>query len=219
MKKICLLFLSFIAGSALIAQMSVMVGPTFLKPFGSTGIYPGFHIGMEFGQDDMQTYYGKLSFLPSKTFETNNSISAIVNDATLPLPYQLQLDVEEKFNYTVLEFGKRFYFGEGFDSGFSPYGGSSMQLVFNKVKWKVEDYDQNNYKLSDASQETVGSLFGLFFGIGGGVKKSFYFGTLYLDAGMSYSLLAVPSNNVASSTNNFKSLLFNFNIGFRKDFY
>ncbi|TNE54426.1 MAG: hypothetical protein EP338_07500 [Bacteroidetes bacterium] len=219
MKKLIVSTLLILALTPGIAQMGLMVGSSFVKPFGQEGIFPGFHIGLELGQDDVQSFYGKFSFLPAKSFDLTNGVFAYAKDATT-VPYSLVLDAEERFNFTVLEFGKRFYFGEGYDSGFSPYGGSNMQLIFNKVKLNVTDtYDQDKYQIDGAESDRIGSIFGLYLGLNGGLKKSFYFGTIYLDLGMSYALFAVPSNNVASQTENFKSLLFNFGLGFRKDFY
>lgn len=219
MKKLILVLFTVLFIGGIQSQTSVMVGPTLLKPFGMQGIYTGFHFGLELGQDDMQTYYGKISFLPGRTFELNNIYTAVAIDQQATTPYQYPIDVREKFNYTMIDLGKRFYFGEGYDSGFSPYGGTSLQLIFNKVKLEVEDYDRTKYEVYGLGKETVGSFFGLFFGLNGGVKNTFYFGTLYADVGMSYALFAIPSNTVASQTTNYKNLLFNFNIGFRKDFY
>lgn len=200
------------------AQMSLMVGPSMIKSFGTEGVFPGFHFGMEMVQDDIQTYYARFTFSPSRTFETSTGTVAIAKDINT-IPYSIQLDGREKFNFTSIEVGKRYYFGEGFDSGFSPYGGTSIQGIFNKVKLSYSDFDQDKYEVESANDGTSGSIFGIFFGLTGGVKKSFYFGTIYFDAGMSYALFAVPSNNIAGNSENYRSLLFNFNLGFRKDFY
>lgn len=200
------------------AQMSVMLGPSMIKSFGTTGVYPGFHVGLEMVQDDVQTYYARLAFAPSRTFESTNGAVAIAKDFNT-IPYSIQLAGQERFNITSIEVGKRYYFGEGFDSGFSPYGGTNVQGIFNKVRKSYDDFDKDKYTLEDNSEGTVGSIFGIYVGLSGGVKKSFYFGTLYFDAGLSYALFAVPSNNVASTSENYRSLLFNFNLGFRKDFY
>jgi len=133
---------------------------------------------------------------------------------------------KEKYNYTVVEFGKRFYFGNGFDNGFGFYGGTNLNFVFNKVSFTdIGNYDAAVYDLYIGDQiitdrtKAFGSIFGVSFGLNAGIKHSFYFGTLYLDGGLSYPILAQPSNNIASYSTMYQPLIFNINLGFRKDFY
>lgn len=140
------------------------------------------------------------------------------------MPYY-DLSTTEKYNYTVIELGKRFYFGNGFDNGFGFYGGTNLNLVFNKVKFEIENYDASKYDLyigddliTDRSK-AFGTFFGLSFGLNAGVKHSFYFGTIYLDGGLSYPILAQASNQIANYSSNYRSLIFSINLGFRKDFY
>jgi hypothetical protein len=118
----------------------------------------------------------------------------------------------------VLEFGKRYYFGDGYESGFGFYGGSNLSIVFNKVRYDLDEYDKELYD-SAMDEDEIGSIVGLAFGLNGGIKNSFYFGTIFLDAGINYSIFAIKSPNLSSTPTNYSSLFFAFNLGIRKDFY
>jgi hypothetical protein len=217
MKKFLLLvaIISF-TGMKSFAQFSFSAGPSIIKGFGIQGVYPGFHIAGEISNDDVQTMYARFSFMPSQKLPSNpilvSSISGNDN------PYNLEVQTVEKFNYSVLEFGKRYYFGDGYESGFGVYGGSNLSLVFNKVQFEVGEYDKTKYQNSN-SETSIGSFVGFALGLNGGLKNSFTFGTVFLDAGLSYKLLALASNTIASSSTQYSNLFFTFNLGIRKDFY
>jgi hypothetical protein len=198
------------------AQFSVSVGPSFIKPFGQNGIYSGLHLSGEFAVDDLSSFYGRFIFMPSKKGESTTTVVTAKDFNTSP-PV-LEINSTEKFNYSVLEFGKRYYFGEGYESGFSFYGGSNINLIFNKVSFELDDYDKAKYETTSGS-EPFGSIVSLGFGLNGGLKHSFTFGTLYFDTGLNYNLLGLPSNATAQNSNMYANLFFNFNFGFRKYLY
>lgn len=217
MKKILTtsLFIGFLI-PAFFSQLSVSAGPSLLKPFGIPSLYPGFHLSAEFNDDDVNTIYGRFSFFPSRKGETGLATLTAYDQNTTP--FLTQVDSEEKYNYSVLEFGKRFYFGDGYESGFGFYGGSNLSIVFNKIRYELDDYDKTLYE-SSIDEDEVGSIVGMAFGLNGGIKNSFYFGTIFLDAGINYSIFAIKSPNLSNTPANYSSLFFAFNLGIRKDFY
>ena len=123
-------------------------------------------------------------------------------------------------NYSVIEGGTRYYWGDGYDAGFGLYGGSSMSVIFNSIKRNYDDYDEVKYEMAD-TELPKGSIFNVGVGLGGGVKNTFAgIGTLYFDMNFSYLILSLPSNNTASQVGDMYSpLLFNFAVGFRKELY
>jgi hypothetical protein len=208
------------------AQYSVSAGTSMIKAFGVQGVYPGFHIGLELSKDEQSTLYGRIGIYPGKKNEAQDGIAYTISKDGSANPYSYPLTAMEKYNYTIIELGKRFYFGNGFDNGFGFYGGSNLNFVFNKVQFTdIQKYDAAIYDLYVGDQlvkdesRAFGSIFGLSFGLNAGIKNSFYFGTLYLDGGISYPILAQPSNIIASYTSMYKPLIFSVSLGFRKDFY
>lgn len=216
MKKYLFLAIAFISFIRINAQFSISAGPSLIKGFGVQGSFPGFHIAGEYNNDDAMTYYARVGMFLSKS-GPSSEITAYGKDDNIS-PYQFQLDSREKYNYTVIEFGKRYYFGDGYDSGFGFYGGSGFSVIFNKVQYKVGDYDASKYNLSIGDQ-TYGTILGLALGLNGGIKNTFHFGTIFFDAGMHYQMLSLPSNELASQTSMYSKVFFNFNLGIRRDFY
>ncbi|MCE3294462.1 MAG: hypothetical protein K0R65_176 [Crocinitomicaceae bacterium] len=198
------------------SQFSVSAGPSLLKPFGIPAAYPGFHISGEFNDDDANTLYARFSFTPYKKGDQDSAVILAYDMNTSP--FVAQVGSREKYNYTVLEFGKRYYFGDGYESGFGFYGGSNLNIVFNKVRYELDDYNKSLYYTENDVEQT-GSIVGFALGLNGGIKNSFYFGTIYLDAGINYSLLAIKSQNLQTVPTNYSNLFFALNIGIRKDFY
>ena len=88
----------------------------------------------------------------------------------------------------------------------------------NKLRYELDDYDEKLY-YSETDVERPASIIGFALGLNGGIKNSFYFGTLYLDAGLNYSLIAIKSPNMNDVPSNYSNIFFGINIGIRKDFY
>jgi hypothetical protein len=216
MRKIFLLTLFIASLNLTFTQFSITAGSTILKPFGIQGTHFGFNLSGEFAVDDLSTYYARLTFLPSKTV---SSSSILVSGKDFDVnPFSIEVDTYEKLNYSILEFGKRYYFGEGYENGFAAYGGSSLNIIFNKVSLEIDEFDETKYQTTFSSENT-GTIATMGFGLNGGIKNSFNFGTLSFDAGMNYSLFGIASNSVAQNFNNVSSLYFVFNLGFRKYLY
>jgi hypothetical protein len=216
MKKLVLLTIIACNSLFTFSQFSVSAGPSFIKPFGQNGVYSGLHLSGEFAVDDLSSFYGRFIFMPSKKGESKTTVVTAKDFNTSP-PV-LEINSTEKFNYSVLELGKRYYFGEGYESGFSFYGGTNVNLIFNKVSFELDDFDKTKYETTSGS-EPIGSIVSFGFGLNGGLKHSFTFGTLYFDTGLNYNLLGLSSNATAQNSNMYANLFFNFNFGFRKYLY
>lgn len=207
------------------AQFGVSGGVSMLKAFGTPKPYVGMHVGVEVPRDDQISFYGRASFYLKQMQPLDppsNQVAVQAYSLTNPIQYQY-INFDQSFNYTVLEGGNRYYIGEGYDSGFGAYGGGNVSIIFNSVKRKYDwgNVSEADYKLQ-STEIAKGSVFNLGFGLEGGAKYTFAgIGTLYLDAGFAYLVMAYPSNNTASSglSGMGSPLLFTFNFGFRKDIY
>ena len=221
--RILLFLLAFIPFIGL-SQTGVSAGFTTIKAFGVQGVYPGIHIGVEIPRDDETSIFGRIAFtLPNRSFDT--SYAEAQNDYTSPAV--ISVPVTNSLSYINFEGGTRYYFGSGYDYGWSAYGGSLISLSVCPVRMKPSAaFDEANYAFVavNSSNEVVrltnkGSLVSLNFGFNVGVKKHFSFGMLYFDTNLSYGLLAIPSNYTASQTNLYSPLSVGFNFGFRKDLF
>ncbi len=219
-----LLLAGFVVCSFLgIAQTGVNGGITMIKGFGTPKAYPGIHLGVEIPRDDQVSYFGRITGTLSNKNDNVRTVNVEAIDPTTTFPSAKTIDYETKMNYTNIEGGTRYYFGNGYDYGWSAYGGSMFMLSINTVRAKFGDYDQSLYKLPDGFTDK-GRIIGLNLGLNAGVKNHFSFGMLYFDMTLAYSLYAIPSNSLAagqSSANGglFTPLTFSFNLGFRKDLY
>jgi len=203
------------------AQTGVAGGLTVLKAFGVPKVYPGIHIGIEIPRDSEVSYFGRITYTLPNYVSDSMQVEAIDLNT---YPYVDYKDVRLGMNYFNIEGGTRYYLGgNGYDYGWSAYGGSLLMLSINTVKFKVdEEFDESKYRFSDASGNDLpekGSIVALSFGLNAGVKNHWSFGMLYFDINLAYSLFALPSNQLAQTKSSFSPLLFGFNLGFRKDLY
>ena len=89
-------------------------------------------------------------------------------------------------------------------------------LLFNRVRVEYDSFNEEYYEIDDFNRPD-GSIFSIGFGLGGGLKYSFTrIGTLYFDTNISYMIFAQASQPTVSG-DQYSSLIFNFNLGFRKD--
>lgn len=212
---IAVLLLSFVG----FGQVSFNAGGSMLKQFSPTKPWAGFHLGFEIPRDDEVSIYFRFTHLfanqdndSADVYVTARDINALPPGSYIDLPIKGMASM----NYNILEGGTRYYLGNGYDFGWSAYGGSNMMLVFNKVKMEYEPYDEELYEVN-TDYDYAGSIFGLGFGLLGGVKYSAVpYGTFYLDAGMNYIIFAQGSTpGVYGGLYN--QLMFTVNIGYRKD--
>lgn len=185
-------------------------GINSIVAFGVKKPYIGLQVLVEKREED-QSLYGKISStLPQKEADLLITLDPV--DVTKS---PLDVSTHLTYNYTNLEFGKRYYYSDDIDFGYSFFGGSHIALTFNQLKLVTASYDRSQY-IFPSAQPTRGSIFALAVGLNGGFQKGFYFGTIYADAGLNYYLRAIPSNDLASYTTSFKSLNFVFNVGFKR---
>lgn len=203
------------------SQFGISAGTNFLKGFGGPKPYVGFHVTGEMPRDDYASFFVRASFYAKQTDLTLNSgyLEAI---SPLTNPYTKNVTYKNSMNYVVLEGGNRFYIGDGYDNGFGAYGGGTLQVIFNTVKRKYDfgSVDMSQYQLP-SNENLKGTIFGLGFGLNGGIKYSFAgYGTAYFESGFSYVLNAQASNSTATGAGDLYSpLFFTFALGFRKEFY
>lgn len=217
-KHLVVVIILLMGTNAALAQFGLSGGMSVLKGFGVQKPYIGMHFGGEIPRDDQISLYARLSLYARQQEPFKGATIVTATDFTT-IPYSQTIGYSSTFNYTIIEGGTRYYIGNGYDSGFGAYGGSTIMLAVNTVKRKYDDYDQAKYELP-ASELSKGSIFNLGFGLGGGVKNTFAgIGTLYLDLNLAYMILSTASNSTAQNTSLYAPLLFSFNLGFRKEFY
>ncbi len=222
MKKIIVVTLILLALTTHVkAQFGLSGGLSVLKGFGGPKPFVGLQLTGELPRDDYASFFIRASFYAKQTDLTvNTGYLEAVSPTTNP--FTQSVTFTNSMNYTVLEGGNRFYIGDGYDNGFGAYGGGTLQVIFNAVKRKYDfgSIDMSKYQLP-ANENLKGTIFGLGFGLNGGLKYSFAgYGTAYFESGFSYVLNAQASNSTASAVGNlFSPLFFTFAIGFRKEFY
>jgi hypothetical protein len=220
-KHLVVVIILLIGTNAAFAQFGLSGGMSVLKGFGVQRPYIGMHFGGEIPRDDQISLFARLSFFASQQSRSIATTTVTAIDFSTN-PFSKTIGYWEKLNYTMIEGGTRYYIGNGYDSGFGAYGGSTVMLAFNSVKRKYDDYDQTLYELQ-SYELPKGSIFNLGFGLGGGVKNTFAgIGTLYFDMNLAYLILPMANNETAiSAAKNsglYSQLLFNFCLGFRKEF-
>ena len=210
MKNRLLIFALLICGS-LSAQVSIIGGGSMLVGFGSGRPWGGLHIGAEIPRSDAISFYARYTYHFRNT-ERDSSIYGIeVVDPDFGFVSVIETKGVTKMDYHIIEGGTRYYIGNGFDYGWGAYGGTSVMLMFNTVRVGFGDPQFKDNKSRD------GSVFSVGVGVGGGVKYSMArFGTIYLDASVNYKVLNQASQQYVSGEL-FSNLIFNFNLGVRKD--
>lgn len=198
------------------SQFAIGGGPSLLKTFGVKSPYYGATIIGEYPIDEQSSYYGRLGFY-AKQQGQSTLINAIAIDP-MTSPQVMQINARQTFNYITIEGGRRFYFGNGYDYGFAPYGGTHLLAAFNQIKQATDSYDKSKYAVEGGER---GSIFNLAFGLSGGVKNDFTWGTLYFDVSFDYFILSQPTNQIAVNGYNELGgpLLFTFALGYKKSIF
>jgi hypothetical protein len=209
--KNAILLISFMMSIGASAQVSLSAGGSMLKGFSPDKPYGGFHLGLEIPRDDAVSFYGKFTHHFKQNAADSIPTFVYADDFTSKV-----INTLPSMNYNIIEGGTRYYLGDGFDYGWAGYGGSMVMLVFNKVKVAYEPFDEVKYEI-DNSTRLDGSIFSLGFGLGGGVKYSTAIsGTFYFDVSLAYMIFGQTSTT-GVYTNLYNPLIFNFNLGYRKD--
>lgn len=218
--KTLLLLTGLLLTLAVNAQTGVSGGITMIKGFGIPKPYPGIHVGIEIPRDDEVSFYGRITTTLSNMSDEVGTTNVEARDPTTTFPNVKEINYTVKMNYVNLEGGTRYYIGNGYDYGWSAYGGSLFMLTVNSVKADFSDYDEAKYALP-SGMTRKGSIVALNLGLNAGIKNHFMFGMMYFDVTFGYSLFAIPSNSLASSGGGlmYSPLTFGFNLGYRKDLF
>ena len=208
---------------SLSGQLSLNGGIGSLKGFGVKKTFVGLNLGLEYPRSNQATLYGRISYyIPRNEDDSTQAYASAISTTTFP--YTLQRNYTISTGYLTVEGGNRFYIINGYDNGFSFYGGSTVLLCVNNVKKKFADWD---YPYDEADYQNYGdskgTILNLGVGLQGGLKYTFpSFGTFFCDFSGNYLIIRQASNGMVNETTNYpfeSALLFTFNLGFRKDFY
>ena len=204
-------------------QLSLNGGIGSLKGFGVKKTFVGLNLGLEYPRSNQATLYGRISYyIPRNEDDSTQAYASAISTTTFP--YQLQRNYTVSTGYLTVEGGNRFYIINGYDNGFSFYGGSTVLLCVNNIKKKFADWD---YPYDEADYQNYGdskgTILNLGVGLQGGLKYTFpSFGTFFCDFSGNYLIIRQASNGMVNETTNYpfnSAMLFTFNLGFRKDFY
>lgn len=204
------------------AQVGVFGGTSIYKSAYVPGFYTGLQVGAEVPRDDMVSFFGRVTAsFPQVSIDTIR-VEAIDPTTTFPGVK----DVETKFKNSVVnfQFGTRYYLGNGYDYGFSAYGGSIFEISALTVKRSATDadFDESKYQFVSSDSQLYaekGSVFLVNLGLSAGVKYNFYFGLLYFDVTGSYNLFPMFTNAFSRDYGRASAINFTMNLGFRKDIF
>jgi len=222
--------------SAANAQYSIGGGFTTLFQFGNGRPFAGLNLIAEFPRNNDATFYVRANYVFKQNIrrtvqevveEQGNLYSPLLafgkDPFTIPSTIEVGERFTESFNFVMIDAGTRYYIINGYDEGFSLYGGTTIGAVINTVKWayKTDDFDQTKYEvvgLERFNSSGKGTILNLAAGLTGGAKYTFPGrGTFFMDLSPSYMLLGLQSNPVTTTL--YSKVIFTCNIGFRKEFY
>lgn len=214
-----ILLVTFLA-SNLFSQLSLNGGLGTINGFGVKKTFFGLNLGLEYPRSNQTTIYGRFSYYIPR----NNEDSIKENVYSTTPPYSLIRNYIVSTGYLTLEGGTRSYLINGYDNGFSIYGGSTILVCVNNIKRKYEDWKHpENESDFENYGDTKGTILNLGVGLQGGLKYTFpSIGTFFCDLSGNYLIIRQASNGVVNESTNYpfnSAMLFTFNLGFRKDFY
>jgi len=209
-------------------QFSIGGGLSSVFEYGKSAGF-GLNIVGEVPRNNDVTFTGSISYIFPRVQSrelSGSGLPAIAKDInTSPQNITAPIFQEESINYFIAQAGQRFYILNGFDEGFSLYGGTLVGFTFSKVKWNTSPrYDDSKYTidstlLSQWSNRDQGSILRIQVAFNGGMKYTIpNVGSFFFDAGISLTLLPMVSNDAMPSPL-YQSVFFNANIGFRKELY
>jgi hypothetical protein len=217
-----ILFFSFLS-SEFFSQISANAGLGTLNGFGVKKTFVGLNLGLEYPRSNQTTIYGRIAYyVPRNNIDSTQAYASAISTTTFP--YTLPRNYTISTGYLTIEGGTRNYLINGYDNGFSVYGGSTILLCVNNIKKKFADW---NYLYNEADYENYGdskgTILNLGVGLQGGLKYTFpSIGSIFLDFSGNYLVIRQASNEMIGESTNYpfdSALLFTFNLGFRKDFY
>jgi hypothetical protein len=217
-----ILLVTFLA-SNLFSQLSLNGGLGTLNGFGVKKTFFGLNLGLEYPKSNQTTIFGRIAYyIPRNEDDSTQAYASAISTTTFP--YTLQRNYIVSTGYLTIEGGTRYYLLNGYDNGFSIYGGSTILVCVNKIKRNYGDW---NYTYNEANYENYGDAKGTILNLGvglqGGLKYTFpSIGTFFCDLSGNYLIIRQASNEMIGESTNYpfdSALLFTFNLGFRKDFY
>jgi len=207
-----LVIVSFSAKS----QVGLTIAPGLNYGFGSGQLFKTLNLGVEIPRDESASVVIR-AYASLKNSKMDSTYAEAIDLMTSPAVKTVNV------KNGVTQFGiqggtRRYFIGSNFDYGFGLYGGTVFDFSFYKLSSKVMDpIDMNTYRVATANK---GSVFLLSFGLQGGVKKQFAFGTLFTDLSLSYAIVAAGSAKLSGNAGTQVSALnFGFTIGYRKDLF
>ncbi len=214
--KILLPIILVIVSFSAKAQVGLMIGPGLTYGFGSGQLFKNLNLGVEIPRDENASIIIR-AYASLKNSKTDSTYAEAYDLMTSPSIKTVNV------KNGVTQFGiqggtRRYFIGSNFDYGFGLYGGTIFDFSFYKLSSKLmEDIDESAYRVETSNK---GSVFLLSFGLQGGVKKQFAFGTLFTDLSLSYAIVAAGSSKLSGNAGSQVSALnFGWTIGFRKDLF
>ena len=204
------------------SQISANAGLGTLNGFGVKKTFFGLNLGLEYPKSNQTTIFGRIAYYIPRNNEGDSTIAFASAISTTTFPYSLPRNYIVSTGYLTIEGGTRYYLLNGYDNGFSIYGGSTILVSINKIKRNYADWKYSNNE-SDYEMNDKGTILNLGVGLQGGLKYTFpSIGTLFCDLSGNYLIIRQASNGMVNESTNYpfnSALLFTFNLGFRKDFY
>lgn len=219
-KGILIAFVSCLFANVSFGQIGLTAGPGLTYGFASGQLFKSLHLGVEIPRDEEASIVIRLAGSLRNSKTSNGYATAI--DPSITFPSQIETEIRNSVSLFSLEGGTRRYFiGTGFDYGWAIYGGTLINVSFYRLSSKASgDIDKSKYEVQESNR---GSAFLLNFGLQGGVKRQFAFGTLFADINLTYAVIATTGPNTQVSNGDYSSVLsplnFNFAIGIRRDLY
>lgn len=224
-KKIAVVFVLMFA---LQSNAQMILGGNFgyQIPFGAKINFYGIQLLVEKPTNEKSSLFGKVSyFFPEEISEPDKYLAnAIVSEPNLPP--SINLAANTQFSTIGFNFGRKNYWINPMDYGFSVYGATTINFSFNLIKSRVQSYDHTKYNIlvdgNVIDPRGKGSVFNLGFGGLVGMKYDFIrFGTLFLDLSLEYNILQVATNLIAQEhySSFGRQLNFYAGIGYRKILY
>lgn len=181
--------------------------------------YLGYNLVGEYKLDDMAYFAKFYSTLPQNDSETLIQMEPLNPEELI----NLQLSGLSRYNYNVLEFGKKNFYAQDLDFGPAGYLSSHFSLIMNTMRLKTDGFDESRYRFPDGYVDKA-RIYSLAAGINLGVQYAFFHGTYYLDFGLNYTLIARSSNSFQqmqqySTFNSYRQLFMVFNLGFKKTIF
>ena len=217
-----ILLFTFLVGD-FFSQISANAGLGTLNGFGVKKTFFGLNLGLEYPKSNQTTIFGRIAYyIPRNEDDSTQAYATAISTTTFP--YSLPRNYIVSTGYLTIEGGTRYYLLNGYDNGFSIYGGSTILVCVNKIKRNYADW---NHSFNEANYENYGDAKGTILNLGVGLQGGLKYtlpsiGTFFCDLSGNYLVIRQASNDMVGESTNYpfnSALLFTFNLGFRKDFY